>query len=105
MKVMALKLLFIFIVGLFLFGTGTYVWKKQQVSFIAGYGEFYHPRNEQLLAKRIGTVVMALGVETWILLPLALYIPEFKASVYGFVAFLHVLLILLLIATDHISSY
>ena len=74
---MGLKLLFIFGVGLFLIGTGIRVWKKQEVSFVAGYGEFYHPTNEPLLAKRIGIIVMALGVETWILLPLALLCTRF----------------------------
>ena len=63
---MGLKLLFILGVGVFLMGTGLRVWKKQEVSFVAGYGEFYHPTNEPLLAKRIGIIVMALGVETWI---------------------------------------
>jgi hypothetical protein len=101
---MGLKLLFVFLVGLFFMGTGAYIWKKQQVSFVAGYGEFYHPTNEPLLAKRIGIVVMALGGETWILLSLALYLPSFEASIYGITAFLHVLSILLLIATDQLSS-
>ncbi len=74
---MELKLLFIFLVGVFLIGTGMRIWKKQEVSFVAGYSEFYYPTNERLLAKRIGTIVIALGIETWILLPLALYVPDF----------------------------
>ena len=102
---MGLKLLFIFCVGLFLIGTGIRVWRKQEMSFVAGYGEFYHPTNEPLLAKRIGIIVMALGVETWILLPLALYnVPGFEAYIYGITAFLHVMVILLLIAIDQLSS-
>ena len=100
---MELKLLFIFFVGVFLIGIGMRIWKKQDVSFVAGYGEFYHPTNEPLLAKRIGTIVMALGIETWILLPLALYVPDFEASIYGIMAFLHVMTILLLIAIDQLS--
>lgn len=100
---MGLKLLFIFMVGLFLIGTGARIWKKQQVSFIAGYGEFYRPTCERLLAKRIGFIVMALGVETWILLPLALYLPSFEVSIYGITALLHVMTILLFIAIDQLS--
>ena len=42
---MELKLLFIFCVGLFLIGTGKRIWSKQEMIFIAGYGEFYHPNN------------------------------------------------------------
>ena len=101
---MGLKLLFIFFVGVFLLGTGMCVWKKQNVSFVAGYREFYYPTNEPLLAKRIGIIVMALGVETWILLPLALYVPTFEASIYGIMAFVHVMIILLLIAIDQLSG-
>ena len=101
---MGLKLLFILGVGVFLMGTGLRVWKKQEVSFVAGYGEFYHPTNEPLLAKRIGIIVMTLGIETWILLPLALFVPDFEAYIYGIIAFLHVMTILLLIAIDQLSS-
>lgn len=101
---MGLKLLFIFFVGAFLLGTGARIWKKQLVSFVAGYGEFYHPTNEPVLAKRIGMIVMALGIETWILLPLALYFPNFEAYIYGIIAFLHVMTILLLIAIDQLSG-
>ena len=102
---MELKLLFIFCVGLFLIGTGIRVWIKQEMTFLAGYGEFYHPTNESLLAKRIGVIVMALGIETWILLSLALYnVPGFEAYIYGIAAFLHVMVILLLIAIDQLSS-
>lgn len=99
-----LKLLFIFIVGIFFLGTGLRVRLKQRVSFVAGYGEFYHPTNERLLAKRIGMVMMALGVETWILLSLALYVPSVKVSIYGIIAFLHVMTILLFIAIDQLSA-
>lgn len=101
---MGLKLLFIFAVGLFLIGTGVRIWKKQEVSFVAGYGEFYRPTNEPVLAKRIGIIVMALGVETWILLTIALYVPGFGAHIYGMIAFLHVMTILLLIAIDQLSN-
>lgn len=102
---MELKLLFIFCAGLFLIGTGIRVWRKQEMTFVAGYGEFYQPTNEPLLAKRIGVIVMALGAETWILLSLALYnVPGFEAYIYGITAFLHVMVILLLIAIDQLSS-
>lgn len=101
---MGLKLLFIFCVGLFIIGTGLRVWKKQEVSFLAGYGEFYHPTNEPLLAMRIGIIVMELGVETWILLPLALYVSGFEAYIYGMSTFVHVMAILLLIAIDQLSG-
>ena len=100
---MGLKLLFIFMVGLFFIGTG-HVFGKATSFVYSRLWEFYRPTNERLLAKRIGFIVMALGVETWILLPLALYLPSFEASIYGIIAFLHVMTILLFIAIDQLSS-
>ncbi|MEQ2528557.1 hypothetical protein WMO40_17880 [Bacillaceae bacterium CLA-AA-H227] len=75
---------------------GIYIWSKGSVSFLAGYKNL-KINNEKLMAKRIGMVMILFGVETMILITINLFVVSIDGLLYGVLAILHILAILILI--------
>ncbi|THE10464.1 DUF3784 domain-containing protein [Bacillus timonensis] len=68
-----------FIVGLLCILMGFLIWKKKQLSFIAGYNEETYKGDKEKLAKVIGLFTIFVGLLT-ILLPFGL---EFVSELFG----------------------
>lgn len=73
------------------------------MSFLAGYAKD-KVNNEKLMAKRIGLVIILFGFETILLIAVNLYIMPVDALIYGILAGLHVLAILLVMVLTQISN-
>ncbi|MFS0820677.1 DUF3784 domain-containing protein [Bacillus sp. 1P02SD] len=68
-----------FLVGLFCIFMGYLIWKKKQLSLIAGYNEETYKGDKEKLAKVVGLFTIFVGLLT-ILLPFGL---EFVSELFG----------------------
>ncbi|MEH7444255.1 hypothetical protein V7201_18235 [Bacillus sp. JJ1122] len=91
------------LLGSFFVMLGIFIWRKGSVSFLAGYakGKIH---NEKLMAKRIGIVSILFGLETILLIAITLFITEVDGLIYGILAILHILVILLLMILTQMSD-
>lgn len=91
------------LLGSFFVLIGIFIWRKGSVSFLAGYvKDKIH--NEKLMAKRIGIVSILFGLETILLIAISLFITEVDGLIYGILAILHILAILLLMILTQMSE-
>ena len=91
------------LLGSFFILLGLFIWRKGSMSFLAGYAKD-KVNNEKLMAKRIGLVIILFGFETILLIAVNLYIMPVDALIYGILAGLHVLAILLVMVLTQISN-
>jgi hypothetical protein len=90
--------------GLVIMYVGQYVKRKGTTAFIAGNNEWFVPKNEQQLAKRIGIVIILFGFET-LLFPIVFYLANgIQGSHFVILATLHLLIIFFLMLADQIST-
>ena len=83
------------LLGSFFVLLGFFLWRKGSMSFLAGYAKG-KIRNERLMAKRVGIVIILFGFETIILIAISLFIMKVEGLIYGILAILHILAILFL---------
>ncbi|WP_449538640.1 DUF3784 domain-containing protein [Ferdinandcohnia sp. Marseille-Q9671] len=85
------------IVGLLCIFMGLLIWKKKQLSLIAGYNEETFKGDKNRLAKAVGQFTILVGILT-ILLPFGLeFINELLGAVFGIVVVLGVIGLLIYI--------
>ncbi|MGD6856026.1 hypothetical protein ACQCVO_13200 [Bacillus infantis] len=89
--------------GLVIAWVGIYIRQKGKTTFIAGNNLVFVPKNERLLAGRIGAAVLLFGIET-VLFPL-LYqlIDGLKGSHFAVLAVVHVLAVLVFMVMDQLD--
>ncbi|MFJ7934077.1 DUF3784 domain-containing protein [Sporosarcina sp. NPDC096371] len=74
-------------VSLLLFFFSYSIWKKKNLSFIAGYDENTFKGDKNKLAKAVGSITMIIGIVT-LLLPFALeFIGSFVGILFGTIVF------------------
>lgn len=91
------------LLGSFFILLGLFIWKKGSVSFLAGYAKD-KVKNEKLMAQRMGLLVILFGFETILLIAVSLYVMPVEALIYGVLAGLHVLAILLVMVLTQMSN-
>ncbi|MEH7883833.1 hypothetical protein V7654_05865 [Bacillus sp. JJ1609] len=91
------------LLGSFFVLLGIFIWRKGSVSFLAGYAKD-KINNEKLMAKRIGIVIILFGLETILLIATSLFVTEVDGFIYGILAILHILTILLLMILTQMSE-
>ncbi|WP_026694054.1 hypothetical protein [Peribacillus kribbensis] len=77
---------------------GTFIWKSQYTAFFA---EMVTPRNQRVLSRRIGFLIIFLGIETMICF--LLRGAGIDGTMYGILVIFHILLLLLLLALDQLG--
>jgi len=91
------------LLGSFFVLLGIFIWRKGSVSFLAGYAKD-KINNEKLMAKRIGLVIILFGLETILFIATSLFITEVNGLIYGIIAILHILAILLVMILTQTSE-
>ncbi|WP_079504897.1 hypothetical protein [Mesobacillus jeotgali] len=92
------------LLGSFFILLGLFIWRKGSVSFLAGYAKD-KVNNEKLMAKRIGLVIVLFGIETILLIGISLFIMPVDGLIYGVLAGIHVLVILILMVLTQLSDH
>lgn len=99
-----MQFLFGVILSSFFVFLGLYVWKKGSVNFLAGYQK-ETITHEKRLAKNIGLVIIAFGIESALVIGIFLYIYHFETFYFGILAMIHVLIILSLFIMNQFKRY
>lgn len=76
--------------------------KKERTPFIAGYNVIFHPKNEKMLAKRIGMLIILFGLET-ISFPVVSLLFKVDGFYFAILAGIDILVVLILILMDQME--
>ncbi|WP_242488428.1 hypothetical protein [Bacillus sp. TH25] len=75
--------------------------KKEHLSFF-GYNTVFHPKNERVLARRVGVVVILFGVETILFPPVAFFF-NVEGFYFGILAGVDIVVVFILLIVDQLE--
>lgn len=99
---MLIYLLLFALAGCLFIWIGSNILKKERTPFIAGYNTVFHPKNERVLARRVGVVVILFGVETKLFPPVAFFF-NVEGFYFGILAGVDIVVVFILLIVDQLE--